>query len=264
MTLKAEYKIYSIHEANYLPDIDCLINMCTCVLPLPPLSCLSLSLSSLPAWCSVTGMRKISRRIFGGKNHHSSSKHSSEEDVDESGSPAMSGAGSAVATGHNSSHAPANPMTMTTASASGAPAGGQSAVNQSGCNSSTSSARHLIHQHNMSAGSGHNHNQQAITITPEPAVVVGPVDLEPLFSQLKEQRDECTRLQEELHSLKSQHQKDCSLLHQSLQEERYRFEVCNPFSMLFCIPGLSYQANICSLLLFFSHAARITVHENRG
>lgn len=173
-------------------------------------------------------MRKISRRIFRGKNHHqhhSGSKHSSEEDVDESGSPAMSGTGSAVAPGPNSSsHTTGTPAANTAAAGSttAAAAAGHSAVNQSGCNSSTSSGRHLTQHHQ-------HHNQQgmALSTCPEPvtAVSLSPADLDPLITQLKEQRDECTKLQEELHSLKSQHQSDCSLLHQSLQEERYRFEV---------------------------------------
>jgi DNA repair exonuclease SbcCD ATPase subunit len=51
-----------------------------------------------------------------------------------------------------------------------------------------------------------------------------PVDLEPILQELKESREETSRLQEELNKIKSQFQSDSTLLQQSLQEERFRFE----------------------------------------
>lgn len=122
--------------------------------------------------------------------------------MDESagGSPAMS----AHAAGHSTStHQSGTPGIVTTGPT---PGDGQ------GCNSSTS---------------GRSAHQR--TSSPDPAAANNNLlDLEPLVTQLKEQRDESTRLQEELHALKTQHQSDCNLLHQSLQEERYRFEVRDP------------------------------------
>ena len=133
-------------------------------------------------------MRKI-RKIFG--KNQSSSKHSSEDDgLDESGSPVMSGAG----------------MTA-----------------PSGCNSSTSSGRNL-HGH---PGSHKGMSQVPVVLTTQetPSPAEPAVDLEPLLSELKERREETSRLQEEVDSLKSQLQSECTLFHQSLQEERFRFEV---------------------------------------
>ena len=134
-------------------------------------------------------MRKI-RKIFGKNNHSGNSKHSSEDDgLDETASPVMSGAGG---------------------------------VAVSGCNSSTSSGKNL---HHTSPGSLKAGSAQVAVLTPEPPSPAEPsVDLEPLLIELKERRDEATRLQEEVDSLKTQLQSECTLLHQSLQEERFRFE----------------------------------------
>jgi len=51
------------------------------------------------------------------------------------------------------------------------------------------------------------------------------IDIEHIVNQLKERRDECHRLSEEVDSLKNQLQNECLVFHQSLQDERYRFEV---------------------------------------
>ncbi|XP_054156452.1 transmembrane and coiled-coil domains protein 2-like isoform X2 [Oppia nitens] len=49
-------------------------------------------------------------------------------------------------------------------------------------------------------------------------------DFEQIVIELKERREQCRCLAEEVESMKSQLQNECSAFHQSLQEERYRFE----------------------------------------
>ena len=148
----------------------------------------------------VAGMRKI-RRIFG-RTSHSSSKNSDEgtdEALDEHSSLIMSASGAHQVPGSSSSHP--NPSASIG-------------------NSSTSSGRH--HQLAQSVQS----NQHPASPTPEPTpAFLTQSDLEPLVADLRSRRDEVTRLQEEFESAKTQMQSECSLLHQSLQEERYRFEV---------------------------------------
>lgn len=51
------------------------------------------------------------------------------------------------------------------------------------------------------------------------------LDFENIVIEMKERREECHRLSEEVESMKNQLQNECSVFHQSLQEERYRFEV---------------------------------------
>lgn len=169
-------------------------------------------------------MRKI-RRIFGQKNH-SSSKHSSEgEDVDETHhhlmnhSPAMSTSGAATGT---TPHAPGNTGNHHSTATAMTPA-----HNQSACNSSTGTNSLGRHVSPAVAAAHHHHHSLPISgLTPEPpAPLPALVDLDPILNQLKEQRDESNRLQEEIKSLKNQQQNDCNLLHQTLQEERYRYEV---------------------------------------
>ena len=169
-------------------------------------------------------MRKI-RRIFGQKNH-SSSKHSSEEDVDDSHhhymnhSPAMSSSG--AATGVTPQHASGTTGNHHSTATAMTPA-----HNQSACNSSTgtnSLGRHVSPA--VAAAHQHHHSLPISGLTPEPpAPLPALVDLDPILNQLKEQREESNRLQEEIKSLKNQQQSDCNLLHQTLQEERYRYEV---------------------------------------
>lgn len=153
-------------------------------------------------------MRKI-RRIFG-RTSHSSSKNSDEgadEALDEHSSLIMSTSGAHQVPGSSSSHP--NPS---------ASIGNPSA---SIGNSSTSSGRH----HHQLAPSVQS-NQHPTSPTPEPTpAFLTQSDLEPLVADLRSRRDEVTRLQEEFESAKTQMQSECSLLHQSLQEERYRFEV---------------------------------------
>ena len=69
---------------------------------------------------------------------------------------------------------------------------------------------------------------------PDPAVTPTAIaDLEQIVIELKERREECHRLSEELEALKTQLQNECSVFHQSLQEERYRFEVSHSLLTLF-------------------------------
>ena len=51
------------------------------------------------------------------------------------------------------------------------------------------------------------------------------INLEPILTELRERREECQRFTDEVEVLKNQLQSECSAFHQSLQEERYRFEV---------------------------------------
>ena len=146
-------------------------------------------------------MRKI-RRIFG-RTSHSSSKNSDEltdEALDEHSSLTMSASGAHQVPGSSSSHP--NPSASIG-------------------NSSTSSGRHHLAAQNVS-----NQHLTATSPTPEPTpAFLTQSDLEPLITELGQRRNEVTRLQEEFESAKTQMQSECSLLHQSLQEERYRFEV---------------------------------------
>lgn len=93
----------------------------------------------------------------------------------------------------------------------GTPAGGAAA---SGGTSSLSPARRLT-----PATISHGINEGAIS------GLATVIDLEPVIAELQNRRDEVRRLSAEIESLKSQLQTDCTVFHQSLQEERYRFEV---------------------------------------
>lgn len=155
----------------------------------------------------VAGMRKI-RRIFG-RTSHSSSKNSDEgttdEALDEHSSIIMSASGAAHPVPGSSSSQP-NPSASIG-------------------NSSTSSGRHHLAAQ-ASLVSNQQQHPTATSPTPEPApAFLTQSDLEPLLAELGSRRNEVTRLQEEFESAKTQMQSECSLLHQSLQEERYRFEV---------------------------------------
>ncbi|KAI1289588.1 Transmembrane and coiled-coil domains protein 1 [Halotydeus destructor] len=55
-------------------------------------------------------------------------------------------------------------------------------------------------------------------------VVVHAVDLEPVLKELAHKREEVARLTEEVDSMKAALQAESTIFHQSLQEERYRFE----------------------------------------
>lgn len=99
------------------------------------------------------------------------------------------------------------------------------ALPQSAGNSTTSSGRH--HHPHTSPG------LQLLPVTFDPPTPT--VDLEPLLAELKERKDEASRLQEEMEAMKTQLQNECSLLHQSLQEERYRFEVRLPTHSCHCL-----------------------------
>lgn len=147
-------------------------------------------------------MRKI-RRIFG-RTSHSSSKNSDEgtdEALDEHSSLIMSASGAHPVPGSSSSQP--NPSASIG-------------------NSSTSSGRHHLAAQSLVS----NQHPTATSPTPEPApAFLTQSDLEPLLAELGLRRNEVTRLQQEFESAKTQMQSECSLLHQSLQEERYRFEV---------------------------------------
>ncbi|CAG2182347.1 unnamed protein product, partial [Oppiella nova] len=68
---------------------------------------------------------------------------------------------------------------------------------------------------------------QASTHLPAPETTVTPtamIDIEQIVIEMKDRREEVRRLSEEVESLKSHLQSECSVFHQSLQEERYRFE----------------------------------------
>lgn len=134
-------------------------------------------------------MRKI-RRMFN-KNAQSSKQSSEEEAEGDSSSPVMSASGAPVTTGN---HVTAGCVT----------------------NSSAGSGRHLPVISAPGPGSLSN--------TTDP-INSTPIDLEPIFNELKEQRAESMRLREEIESLKSQLSTDCGLLNQSFNEERYRFDV---------------------------------------
>ncbi|CAG2107139.1 unnamed protein product [Medioppia subpectinata] len=70
--------------------------------------------------------------------------------------------------------------------------------------------------------------QASTHLPPPPDTAVTPtalIDMEQIVIELKERREECRRMSEDVDSLKSQLQNECSVFHQSLQEERYRFEV---------------------------------------
>lgn len=64
-----------------------------------------------------------------------------------------------------------------------------------------------------------------IAVTETAATPTAMIDIEPLVAELRERREECQRLSEDMESLKSHFQNECTVFHQSLQEERYRFEV---------------------------------------
>ncbi|CAG2107138.1 unnamed protein product [Medioppia subpectinata] len=69
--------------------------------------------------------------------------------------------------------------------------------------------------------------QASTHLPPPPDTAVTPtalIDMEQIVIELKERREECRRMSEDVDSLKSQLQNECSVFHQSLQEERYRFE----------------------------------------
>ena len=51
------------------------------------------------------------------------------------------------------------------------------------------------------------------------------IDLEPVIVELRDRREEVSRLSDEIEAVKSQLQTECTVFHQSLQDERYRFEV---------------------------------------
>ncbi|RWS02841.1 Transmembrane and coiled-coil domains protein 2-like protein [Dinothrombium tinctorium] len=52
----------------------------------------------------------------------------------------------------------------------------------------------------------------------------GIIDVEPLLAELRDRKDDCQRLTEEVEAFKTQFQAECALFHQNLQDERYRFE----------------------------------------
>lgn len=56
---------------------------------------------------------------------------------------------------------------------------------------------------------------------------LGMIDLDPVIMELQNRRDEVNRLSDEIDGIKSQLQSECTVFHQSLQDERYRFEVCS-------------------------------------
>lgn len=144
-------------------------------------------------------MRKI-RRMFN-KNAQSSKQSSEEEPEGDSSSPVMSATGAPVTTTTTGNHV-VNPNPS------------------AGCvtNSSAGSGRHLPIISTQGPGS--------ISNTTDPHNMT-PVDLEPILNELKEHRTENMRLHEEIESLKSQFNSECGLLNQTLNEERYRFEVSN-------------------------------------
>lgn len=59
--------------------------------------------------------------------------------------------------------------------------------------------------------------------------------LEPILEELKERRDEATRLREEVETLKTQVQSEFGSWHQNLQEERSRFEVSHVQTNIACV-----------------------------
>lgn len=67
------------------------------------------------------------------------------------------------------------------------------------------------------------------------ALPTAMIDIEHIVQQLKERREECHRLTEEVDAIKGQLQNECSVFHQSLQEERYRFEVSLEYELFCCI-----------------------------
>jgi hypothetical protein len=52
-------------------------------------------------------------------------------------------------------------------------------------------------------------------------------DLQPFLAELKQRKEDCEKLNAQVESLKSQIQIECSSWNQTLQEERYHYEVTN-------------------------------------
>lgn len=98
----------------------------------------------------------------------------------------------------------------------------------SGLHAGCASADRAVSADNSSASPAKHQLTPSSTAVPSqelPPTAMQIVDLEPILAELRDRREEVTRLQDEVDSLKTQLANECALFHQSLQEERYRFEV---------------------------------------
>ena len=92
------------------------------------------------------------------------------------------------------------------------------AVNTSVGNSSSSPVKHVAGNQTVPTSLAH-------ASTSDSAPNAMQIDLEPVIVELRDRREEVSRLSDEVEAVKSQLQTECTVFHQSLQDERYRFEV---------------------------------------